>query len=64
MKPRIYRRLKGLFVNMGWLSGEPFVLFKLAIGEVIEGYPEGIDTVVFLDIQVAKVVFCVGWSEN
>lgn len=34
---RIYKQFRGLFINLGWFPGEQFVLFKFAIGEVIEG---------------------------
>lgn len=63
MKPRIYKHFGNLFVNVGWFSGEPFALFKLTIGQVTEGYPDGIDCITLFDIQVTKIAFCVGWSK-
>jgi len=55
MKLFINLRKWHLFLSAGWYNGEPFAVFQLAIGQVIEP-----DTLVLFDIQVARFALSFG----
>lgn len=50
-----------IYFNLGWFRGDPFVLFQIKIGEIIEGLHK-VGTLILLDIQVAR--FSLGFGLN
>jgi hypothetical protein len=60
MKPRLYISIKRFWINLGWFSGEEFVLFSFKLFECFTNSKGNLDQITFFDLQIAKFSLCFG----